>query len=266
MADPHLPQIFATSLNIGGIAMSGLLEELVQYLRASKSILVVVGAGLSQSSGLPTFREDPEFWGRPIQQIASRNAFNEDPATVWGLYEHLRQLAINAVPNEGHVALAHLSQAKPSCLTVTQNIDGYEAGMLQALHGSVLDVRCAGDGCDYRGRNVDRQISGLIWCPACKSTYLRPGVVWFGERLPPIVVEQTEAWLESHDCIDMVLVFGTDRTPYVCDALAKSAKMAWFNIMEDDWDGATGDADWVVNGDAARTLPAIIYKALAGEH
>ncbi|KAK5733627.1 hypothetical protein LTS12_026899 [Elasticomyces elasticus] len=246
MADFDLPQIFATSLNIGGITMSGLLEELIQYLRASKSILVVVGAGLSRSSGLPTFREDPEFWGRPIQQIASRNAFNEDTATVWGLYESLRQLAIKAVPNEGHVALAHLSQAKRSCLTVTQNIDGYEAGMLQALHGSVLDAD--------------------IWCPACKTTYLRPGVVWFGERLPPVVVDQIEVWLESHDCIDMVLVVGTDRTPYVCDALAKGAKMAWFNIMEDDWDGATGDADWVVNRDAAMTLPAIIYQALAGEH
>ncbi|KAK5694418.1 hypothetical protein LTR17_024822 [Elasticomyces elasticus] len=246
MADSHLPQIFATSLNIGGITMSGLLEELIQYLRASKSILVVVGAGLSRSSGLPTFREDPEFWGRPIQQIASRNAFNEDPATAGA--------STNACGNW------------PSTPYQMKDTWRYEARMLQALHGSVLDVRCAGDGCDYRGRNVDRQISGLIWCPACKTTYLRPGVVWFGERLPPVVVDQIEVWLESHDCIDMVLVDGTDRTPYVCDALAKGAKMAWFNIMEDDWDGATGDADWVVNGNAARTLPAIIYQALAGEH
>ncbi|KAK4914163.1 hypothetical protein LTR49_017595 [Elasticomyces elasticus] len=251
--------------------MSESRGEFIQCIRASSSILVVVGAGISRPSGLPTFREDPEFWGRPIEQIASKKAFDENPEIVWDLYERLRIMATNASPNEGHLALARLSKAKPGCLMVTQNIDeelsaraGHGAGTLQALHGSLFDIKCASDDCAFRGRNVSEQVSGLTWCPACKTTYLRPGVVWFNERLPSGVVERIEAWLESHDCIDMVLVIGTDRTPYAHEALAKGAKMAWFNIMEDELE-STGDADWVVDGDASWTLPNIIDEALASK-
>ncbi len=48
----------------------------------------------------------------------------------------------------------------------------------------------------------------------------------------------------------MVLVVGTERTLYALDALLKGAKVAWFNIIERHI-GNTGDADWVVNGDAS---------------
>lgn len=99
-------------------------EDLIPYLLSSAVILIVVGAGLSRPSGLPTFRQDPEFWGRDIQEIATKGAFDARPAEVWNSYERMRLLALNAVPNEGHLALARLSRAKPNCLTVTQNIDG----------------------------------------------------------------------------------------------------------------------------------------------
>ena len=47
------------------------------------------------------------------------------------------------------------------------------------------------------------------------------------------------------------------------DALLKGAKVAWFNIIERHIEN-TGDADWVVNGDASRTLPCVIDSALVG--
>ncbi len=100
------------------------LEEVIQFLQESEVVLVVVGAGLSRPSGLPTFREDPGFWGHPIEEIATKGAFHRNPAEVWNLYERMRRLTLDATPNEGHLALARLSKAKPSCLTITQNIDG----------------------------------------------------------------------------------------------------------------------------------------------
>lgn len=99
-------------------------DVLIQHIRTSDRILAIVGAGLSRPSGLPTFRQDPDFWGRPISEIATKSAFLQSPVSVWKLYERMRQIAIHARPNAGHEALAHLSKAKPNFLTITQNIDG----------------------------------------------------------------------------------------------------------------------------------------------
>ncbi|KAK3616544.1 hypothetical protein LTR56_025888 [Elasticomyces elasticus] len=192
------------------------------------------------------------------------------------LYERMRRLALDATPNEGHLALARLSKAKPSCLTITQNIDGertsyhthelstdagHELGTLQALHGSLFDLKCANDACAFRGRNVDRRTFNLLVCPECRLSYLRPGVTWFGERLPFDVVQQIDAWLEFHERIDMVLIVGTERTPYLHDALLRGAKVAWFDKMEGHVEDM-GDPDWVVDGDASMTLPYVIDSAL----
>jgi NAD-dependent SIR2 family protein deacetylase len=99
-------------------------HHLIEKIRSSTFILVVVGAGLSRSSGIPTFRDDAWFWERPIEESATDTAFRRDPLYVWAMYERLRLLANNALPNPGHVALARLARAKPNLLTVSQNVDG----------------------------------------------------------------------------------------------------------------------------------------------
>lgn len=102
----------------------GELQSLVHKVRSSEYILVIVGAGLSRPSGLPTFREDPGFWDRPVEQTATRSAFEQDPIYVWTLYERLRLMSLQARPNPGHMSLVQLAAAKPGLLTVSQNIDG----------------------------------------------------------------------------------------------------------------------------------------------
>jgi len=114
-----------------------------------------------------------------------------------------------------------------------------------------------------KGRNVHRQTSDLLVCPTCRSSYLRPRVTWSGERLSPDVEERIEAWLGSNDRIDMVLVVGTERTPYLHDALLKGANVAWVNIIERHIEN-TGDGDWVVDGDPSKTVPYVIDSALVG--
>jgi len=98
--------------------------SLVDKIRYSENILVVVGAGLSRPSGIPTFRDDPWFWERPIEDSATETAFERDPLYVWAVYERLRSISRNASPNHAHAALARLADAKPKLLTISQNIDG----------------------------------------------------------------------------------------------------------------------------------------------
>lgn len=99
-------------------------NSLISKIRHSERILVVVGAGLSRPSGIPTFRDDPWFWERPVEESASETTFKRDPLYVWAVYERLRLVARDASPNSAHAAIARLASAKPNLLTVSQNIDG----------------------------------------------------------------------------------------------------------------------------------------------
>lgn len=60
--------------------------------------------------------------------------------------------------------------------------------------------------------------------------------------------------------MDLVLIIGTERTPFVQEALAKGAEVAWLNVF----DGALTDAgeDWYVSGCASETLPRLVDEAL----
>jgi len=60
--------------------------------------------------------------------------------------------------------------------------------------------------------------------------------------------------------VDLVLVIGTERTPFVKEAIAKGAEVAWLNVFDNDLID-TGD-DWYVSGCASETLPQLVDAAL----
>jgi len=101
------------------------LESFQQYLKSSNRILALVGAGLSASSGLPTFRGAGGLWRtHEAMELATPEAFKEDPALVWQFYSYRRHMALNAKPNRAHYALAELSRRKEEFMTLSQNVDG----------------------------------------------------------------------------------------------------------------------------------------------
>jgi NAD-dependent deacetylase sirtuin 5 len=101
------------------------VEEFGKHLKESRYILALIGAGLSASSGIPTFSGSGKTWrGYESRALATPEAFLKDPKVVWEYYRELRQTVMDAVPNAGHLALAQLSKSKFGFLAVTQNIDG----------------------------------------------------------------------------------------------------------------------------------------------
>jgi NAD+-dependent protein deacetylase sirtuin 5 len=97
-----------------------------QYLRNSSRIVALVGAGLSTSSGIPTFRGTGSQWRglSPSQEICSPYCLQRNPVLFWQYFDWRRYLALKALPNAGHVSLARLAVAKPNLLVISQNIDG----------------------------------------------------------------------------------------------------------------------------------------------
>ena len=101
------------------------LESFSTHLRYSDRILALCGAGLSAASGLPTFRGMGGLWrSHEAVQLATPQAFRENPSLVWHFYSYRRHMALQAKPNAAHHALAQLAGRKKGFLTLTQNVDG----------------------------------------------------------------------------------------------------------------------------------------------
>lgn len=100
-------------------------------------------------------------------------------------------------------------------------------------------------------------------CPSC-SSFLRPGVIWFGECLSDDIMNRIEAWI-SEDNVDLLLVIGTTAalssiTGYSNDARDMGARMAVFNPDAEAVEAVGGldSGDWWFSGDAAEILPSLL--------
>jgi NAD-dependent SIR2 family protein deacetylase len=101
------------------------LESFQQHLNQSTRILALLGAGLSASSGLPTFRGAGGLWRtHDATQLATPEAWAADPGLVWQFYNYRRHMALKAKPNPAHYALAELARRKNDFITLSQNVDG----------------------------------------------------------------------------------------------------------------------------------------------
>jgi len=182
----------AVSIDYPGFTMPPFDPRLLGALRAASRVVVFTGAGVSAESGIPTFRnKQTGLWERfDAAELATPHAFERDPALVWGWYEWRRATLINAQPNPAHEAIAAMATLVPELTLITQNVDDLHerAGSRDVLHlhGELLRPYC--EACREPYSSVPQIPSGSarIEPPCCGSCNgrVRPGVVWFGERLP----------------------------------------------------------------------------------
>ncbi|KAF2277148.1 DHS-like NAD/FAD-binding domain-containing protein [Westerdykella ornata] len=154
------------------------LTSFQTHLSRSTRILALLGAGLSASSGLPTFRGAGGLWRtHDAMQLATPEAFSRDPALVWQFYSYRRHMALRAKPNAAHFALAELAKRRgEGLLTLSQNVDGLSprAGhppeTLKLLHGSLFDLKCSSFFCSHVERdNYTDPIVPALAIPTTKT-------------------------------------------------------------------------------------------------
>jgi NAD-dependent SIR2 family protein deacetylase len=121
---------------------------------------------------------------------------------------------------------------------------------LVALYGSLFRVCCEDKECAFEDSNYTSEptVPGLKIhptnsvgftvaslplnaahvpkCPSCQSSKLRPGICWFGEKLPLDELSHVKRWFQNAANVELVLVIGTERTPFVEDAIAKGTEVA----------------------------------------
>lgn len=175
-----------------------------------KKLVVLSGAGMSQESGLRTFRDMGGLWEEyDVMDVATPEAWERNPDLVNRFYNDRRKQLQDAQPNQGHLLLAGLEKDFEVHI-ITQNVDNLHerAGSSKVLHlhGELTKVRSSVDPklvyeLDGWELKLDEK------CP--KGSQLRPHIVWFGEAVPAM-----EDAIEIASEADIFVVIGTSLNVY----------------------------------------------------
>jgi NAD-dependent deacetylase len=145
----------------------------------------------------------------------------------------------------------------PNVTLVTQNVDGLhqEAGSRRVieLHGNIMRTKCSVE--DTTVEVFEGGGPPPPPCPSCGAP-LRPDVVWFGEMLPQVALE--EASMAARGA-DLLLSVGTSSLVYPAaglplEALDNGATVVEINPSETP---LTPHADYALRGLAGDVLPRL---------
>ena len=232
---------------------------LAALVRERQPCVVLTGAGISTESGIPDFRSASGIWADidPFE-VASIQAFRRDPERVWAFYRERIHLLREAEPNAGHVAIAELERRGFVRAVVTQNIDTLHsrAGSRDVveMHGSIRSAQCPGCLWTEPADAVLAQLEerAVPVCPHCRSP-LKPGVVLFGELLPPGALERATDLARS---AGLVLVVGSSLEVWPVAGLPLEARA--FAIVNRGPTALDGRALLTLDAPAGETLAAVV--------
>lgn len=236
-----------------------------EILAKSKNAVVFTGAGVSEESGIPTFRGEDGLWKKyDPEEVASIHGFRRNPRAFWEFSMELTKKA-QAEPNPAHYAIAELERMGIVKAVITQNIDmlHQRAGSKKVyeLHGSIEKLKCLDCRKEYLWEDfIDMLQKGEIpRCKACGSWYVKPNVVLFGEPLPSDVLYQA---IEESRRADAFLVVGSSLVVYPAAELPYIAKSNGAKMILVNAESTLADHifDVVIYGKAGKILPKIVEK------
>jgi len=180
-----------------------------------KKILIFTGAGISQESGIRTFRDSKDgMWEEfKVEEVASIGGWRKDKLKVIDFYNRRRKELESVSPNKAHQIVADLENDFDVTI-VTQNVDN-----LHERSGSTNVIHLHGELTKARGSLYDSKVSPLDTVidigyndikigDICSVTgaQLRPHITWFGEVLDSTNLELAR---KSAEEADFCIVVGT---------------------------------------------------------
>lgn len=254
------------------------IKKTAELLLESKFAISFTGAGVSQESGIPTFRDpggiwdmvSPEEFGTPQGLLSS---VMKNPEKVKNFLKKSIETIFNAKPNDGHIALAELEKEGIIKWVITQNIDNLHqfAGNKNVieLHGNLYRWRCINCGRDKKmdkeefmsfvSRILEREpfnIGFLLeMLPRCECRgMMRIDVVLFGEP-----VQELDKGFKIASEADLIFVLGTSGVVYPAALIPKITKESGGKVIEINphSPGYKSIADVYINLSFASSMPLI---------
>lgn len=195
------------------------IQDVVQLLERSRKIMVVTGAGISVSCGIPDFRSENGLYARIQCEYALPEPecmfdiqfFRIDPEPFYSFARELLPCD-EFKASFSHHFIAELERRGQLLRQYTQNIDTLEenAGIKRVIycHGSFSSASCL--DCQrkltFEQFRAALQMDGEVpLCVAC-SGVIKPDIVFFGEPLPKAFDDHLE--VDCHE-VDLLLVIGS---------------------------------------------------------
>ena len=230
-------------------------------------IVILTGAGISQESGIATFRDKGGLWeNENIEDVATPGGFARNPERVLEFYNQRRRelLGPGIAPNAAHLALARLESESPEpVLLITQNVDNLHerAGSknLLHMHGEMLKARCTLCG---TVRQWETDLRRAEPCPECgKNGGLRPHIVWFEEM--PFYMDEIGGALERCRIFASI---GTSGNVYPAAGFVRAARRAGAHTVELNLERSQGASSFDEGhyGKASQVVPRWVEEMLAG--
>uniref|UniRef100_A0A3P8WKX5 protein acetyllysine N-acetyltransferase n=1 Tax=Cynoglossus semilaevis TaxID=244447 RepID=A0A3P8WKX5_CYNSE len=198
------------------------LEDVVRLLQESKRILVLTGAGVSVSCGIPDFRSRDGIYARLAvdfpdlpdpQAMFDIDYFRRDPRPFFKFAKEIYPGQFQ--PSPCHNFISMLDKQGKLLRNYTQNIDTLEqvAGVERIIqcHGSFATASCLickhKVDCDTIREDIFNQV--VPHCPKCPDiplAIMKPDIVFFGENLPEMF---HRAMKQDKDEVDLLIVIGS---------------------------------------------------------
>ncbi|CAF3666544.1 unnamed protein product [Adineta steineri] len=177
------------------------LDDAVDLIRKCKNILVLTGAGISVSCGIPDFRSRNGIYARlreefpelpNPQSMFDIEYFSQDPRPFFRFAKEIWPGQYQ--PSLAHYFIAELERREQLLRNYTQNIDSLEhlcpIKRLIQCHGSFSTATCRHCFNRVTSDEIKKEILQQIipHCHKCSKTInkaiLKPDIVFFGEPLP----------------------------------------------------------------------------------
>ena len=195
-------------------------EKLINKFKNNefKSILFMVGAGISTSAGIPDFRSNTGLFKQlqdkynlsSPEEFFLKSTFLSNPIYFYEFTKLFDLSKVNATIS--HKFMNFLVNKNMVKYIFTQNIDGLEKKAkipdekLVFAHGNFYTGHCAQCNIpiDIEKINEGVKKGEVYYCPKCKGP-CKPNVVFYGENLPTRFFEKIQ---DSKD-VDLIIIMGT---------------------------------------------------------
>ena len=246
------------------------LEKICELINNSKKIVILTGAGISTSCGIPDFRGPSGIYsyvGKKYhlpypEAVFDIDYFHQRPEPF---FDFSKEIFINKPqPSFTHNFIAALeNKAKKINLLVTQNIDMLHelAGSKKmiACHGTYHTAHCCKCGKKYTLEQYEIKLKNgeIIKCEC--SGIVKPDIVFFGESLP-------ESFIDFLNCptpTDLVIVIGTSLTVQPASLLPLAIKRHYnipMILINKDSTPYDDKFDYIIKDDIDETFKKINDK------
>jgi NAD-dependent deacetylase len=188
----------------------------------NSTVLFITGAGLSKSSGIPTYYEKNGFYDNlkeKPEKIFSNDNYINNPEIFWDYKKNICNEFFNYKENIGHKIINDVKKyLNDNCMIVTQNIDTLheKAGSLETihLHGNLSELICL--KCNNKESLVNHLPISKKY-PKCNTcgNILNQNIVPFGGSLDQTKIKNIENFINKK-IPDYIFVIGTQASfPYI---------------------------------------------------